>query len=183
MKAEEKFWLAVIIVVNLGWISALPLARFLGKTPAPGTRSLASEKEFLQKTADFIEKNQSRIAAENFAAGKPVTISAPPGDIYLVARDGHLSPFLNLQEGGEYRLHILALGSQHSFILYPQNLAFHTVPREEFLLQIRADTSMDFLPDCDAFCSYTCPSAGEEKAPVGRIRLDSKNPFARERSP
>ncbi len=154
MHREERFWLILIVTLNLGWLTAIPLVGFIGRRNADGSRHKVAEAAYVRDAKHFVEKYRSG-GSQVMPEGR-VFVDVPPGDVYLIAERGRLTPSVNLVRSGKYRIHVVAVGSQHSFLLRPQNLIIHARTGEEFVFPFVADISSDFFPDCNAYCSYNC---------------------------
>ena len=63
-------------------------------------------------------------------------VAAPPGEIYLLAKQFAWFPILKLRAGETYRLHISSADFQHGFSLLPMNMNFQIVPGYDHVLTI-----------------------------------------------
>ena len=82
---------------------------------------------------------------------RPV-VPAPPGEVYLLAKQFFWFPILKLRAGETYRLHISSADFQHGFSLLPMNMNFQIVPGYDHVLTITPQAPGTYHIVCNEFC-------------------------------
>jgi cytochrome c oxidase subunit 2 len=142
----ERSWLIIAFVWCLFLTAMMPLWLFLGRQNVPATSYRVAATDFQKLVMDFTQEHQ--VGTEK---GVPV-VAAPPGDVYLLARQWQWYPVLQLKKGETYRLHIGSTDVQHGFSLQPTNLNFMVIPGYDYVIKLTPTQSGEFSIICNEFC-------------------------------
>ena len=113
---EERNWLLVAFVWCIFMTIMMPLWFFFGRQNVPATTYRVAPEVFIEEVNAFVEEYQT-----GEEAGRPV-VTAPPGDIFMLARQFEWYPILTLEKGETYDLHLSSADVSHGFSLQPTNL-------------------------------------------------------------
>lgn len=142
----ERSWLILAFVWCLFLTAMMPLWLFLGRQNVPATSYRVAPEQYLNIVMDFTEEHQV-----DTQQGIPV-VSAPPGDVFLLARQWQWYPVLQLKKGETYRLHVSSSDVQHGFSIQPMNLNFMVVPEYDNVITLTPTQSGEFSIVCNEFC-------------------------------
>ena len=117
----------------------------------------SSGESYSVKPADFIKRTEKFILANTGAEslledGIAPIVPAPPGEVYLIAKQFQWFPILKLRAGETYRLHISSVDFLHGFSLLPMNMNFQVVPGYDHVLTIKPMAPGVYPIVCNEFC-------------------------------
>ena len=142
----ERSWLIIAFVWCLFLTAMMPLWLFVGRQNVPATSYRVAATDYQKLVMSFTQEHQ--VGTEK---GVPV-VSAPPGDVFLLARQWQWYPILQLKKGETYRLHIGSTDVQHGFSLQPTNLNFMVIPGYDYVIKLTPTQSGEFSIICNEFC-------------------------------
>jgi len=102
-----------------------------------------------EKVEAFAEKYKVREEGKNET---PVAKPPPGSDIYMLGRLWEWWPFLELQKGQTYRLHLSSMDWQHGFSLQPTNINIQVHPKYEMVVTLKPTKTGEFGVVCNEFC-------------------------------
>lgn len=147
---HERIWIGLALAWCMVMSLMMPYWHFKGKQNSSG-------EAYSVKPADFIKRTEKFIFATTgteylFEEGIAPEVAAPPGEIYLVARQFAWFPILKLRSGETYRLHVSSADFQHGFSLLPMNMNFQVVPGYDHVITIKPQAPGTYPIVCNEFC-------------------------------
>lgn len=148
---HERLWLGLAVSWCVVLSLMMPYWHFKGKQNSAGETYKVTPEAFVARVAKFSEANAPG-TRDNFEEGINVEVPAPPGDIYMVAKQYFWYPILKLRAGETYRLHLSAVDFQHGFSLQPMNMNFQVVPGYDHVLTLTPQAPGTYPIVCNEFC-------------------------------
>ncbi len=147
---NERTWIGLALAWCLVMSLMMPYWHFKGKQNTDGETYKVTPAEFTKRTEKFILANTGTetLLDEGIA---PV-VAAPPGDVFLIAKQFFWFPILKLRAGETYRLHLSSVDFQHGFSLQPMNMNFQVVPGYDHVLTIKPQAPGEYPIVCNEFC-------------------------------
>lgn len=147
---NERTWLGMAVVWCLILSVMMPYWHFRGKQNSTGEAYRVKPDDYIRRVERFVKANTGKefLVEEGISPEVP----APPGDVYLLAKQYFWFPTLRLRAGGTYRLHISAADFQHGFSLQPMNMNFQVVPGYDHVLTIQPQAPGTYPIVCNEFC-------------------------------
>jgi cytochrome c oxidase subunit 2 len=147
---NERTWIGMAVIWCLILSIMMPYWHFRGKQNSTGEAYRVKPADFIKRVEKFVLVNtgQESLVEDGIA---PV-VPAPPGDVYLLAKQFFWFPILKLRAGETYRLHISAADVQHGFCLLPMNMNFQIVPGYDHVLTIKPMAPGTYPIVCNEFC-------------------------------
>ena len=147
---NERIWIGLALCWCMVMSLMMPYWHFKGKQNTGGETYKVTPAEFTKRTEKFILANTGTetLLDEGIA---PV-VPAPPGDVYLIAKQFFWFPILKLRAGETYRLHLSSADFQHGFSLQPMNMNFQVVPGYDHVLTIKPQAPGEYPIVCNEFC-------------------------------
>jgi cytochrome c oxidase subunit 2 len=147
---NERTWIGLALVWCMVMSLMMPYWHFKGKQNSSG-------EAYAVKPADFIKRAEKFVLANTGSEylldeGLSPEVAAPPGEIYLVARQFAWFPTLKLRSGETYRLHVSSADFQHGFSLLPMNMNFQVVPGYDHVITIKPQAPGTYPIVCNEFC-------------------------------
>lgn len=147
---NERTWIGLALIWCMVMSLMMPYWHFKGKQNSSG-------EAYAVKPADFIKRAESFILANTGSEwlledGITPEVAAPPGDVYLVARQFAWFPTLKLRSGETYRLHVSSADVQHGFSLLPMNMNFQVVPGYDHVITMKPQAPGTYPIVCNEFC-------------------------------
>ena len=128
----------------------MPYWHFKGKQNSSGESYAVKPADFVKRTEKFILANTGNESL--LEEGIAPVVPAPPGEVYLVAKQFFWFPILKLRAGETYRLHVSSFDFQHGFSLLPMNMNFQVVPGYDHVLTIKPQAPGTYPIVCNEFC-------------------------------
>lgn len=140
--------LAAIVVL----FTAMPLWR---PAPPSGDSYAIAPDAFDAKVEAQIKAygtgEQASFSGDSLSEGETIPVVHPPaGDVYVLARRWHFWPYLELEEGKAYRLHIASTDILHGFALGPADLLL--APGAAHVVTITPKAGQPLVMQCSEFC-------------------------------
>jgi cytochrome c oxidase subunit 2 len=148
---NERTWIGLAITWCLVMSLMMPYWHFKGKQNSSGEAYAVKPADYVKRMEKFIQANAPD-SAGTFEDGINVVVPAPPGEIYLIAKQFFWYPMLKLRAGETYRLHLSSADFQHGFSLQPLNMNFQVVPGYDHVLTIRPTLPGTYPIVCNEFC-------------------------------
>ena len=147
---NERIWIGLALCWCMVMSLMMPYWHFKGKQNSSGESYAVKPDDFIKRTEKFILANTGTetVLDEGIA---PV-VPAPPGEVYLIAKQFFWFPILKLRAGETYRLHISSVDFQHGFSLLPMNMNFQVVPGYDHVLTIKPQAPGTYPIVCNEFC-------------------------------
>lgn len=147
---NERTWIGLAVCWCLVLSLMMPYWHFKGKQNNEGETYKVKPADFTKRTEAFIKANtgQEYLLEE----GASAEVAAPPGDVYLIARQFAWWPTLKLRAGETYRLHMSSVDFQHGFSLQPLNMNFQVVPGYDHVITIKPQAPGTYPIVCNEFC-------------------------------
>ena len=147
---NERTWIGLALAWCMVMSLMMPYWHFKGKQNSAGEAYSVKPADFIKRTEKFILANTGQEVL--FEEGLTAEVAAPPGEIYLVARQFSWFPILKLRAGETYRLHVSSADFQHGFSLQPMNMNFQVVPGYDHVLTIKPQAPGTYPIVCNEFC-------------------------------
>ncbi len=148
---HERLWIGLAV----GWCVVLslmmPYWHFKGRQNSSGESYRTTPDQFKARVERFSEANAPGTKG-NFEDGINSEVPAPPGDIYLIAKQYFWYPILKLRAGETYRLHMSSVDFQHGFSLQPMNMNFQVIPGYDHVLTLTPTAPGIYPIVCNEFC-------------------------------
>ncbi len=163
-EGNERTWIGMAVIWCLILSLMMPYWHFRGKQNSTGEAYRVKPADYIKRVERFVKANTGTetLVEEGVA---PV-VAAPPGEVYLLAKQFFWFPVLKLRAGETYRLHISSADFQHGFSLQPMNMNFQIVPGYDHVLTIRPQSPGTYPIVCNEFCGIGHQSM------VGRIIVE-----------
>lgn len=147
---HERTWIGLALAWCLVMSLMMPYWHFKGKQNTDGETYSVTPEEFTRRTEAFIKAN----TGEEWLLedGMAPEVAAPPGDVYLIAKQYFWFPILKLRAGETYRLHLSSMDYQHGFSLLPMNMNFQVVPGYDHVITIQPQLPGEYPIVCNEFC-------------------------------
>ncbi len=117
---NERIWIGLALCWCMVMSLMMPYWHFKGKQNSSGESYSVKPADFTRRTERFILANTGTESL--LEEGLAPIVPAPPGDVYLIAKQYLWFPILKLRAGAVYRLHISSVDFQHGFSLQPMNM-------------------------------------------------------------
>jgi cytochrome c oxidase subunit 2 len=147
---HEKLWIGLAVSWCLLMSLMMPYWHFAGKQNSAGEAYRVKPDDFRLRAEKFVRVNTGTDSPVE--EGLSPEVAAPPGDMYLVAKQFFWYPTLKLQASETYRLHISSLDFQHGFSLQPMNMNFQVIPGYDHVLTIKPTAPGTYPIVCNEFC-------------------------------
>ena len=147
---NERTWIGLALAWCLVMSLMMPYWHFMGKQNTDGETYKVTPAEFTKRTEKFILANTG--TETSLDEGIAPVVAAPPGDVYLIAKQFFWFPILKLRAGETYRLHLSSVDFQHGFSLQPMNMNFQVVPGYDHVLTIKPQAPGEYPIVCNEFC-------------------------------
>ena len=147
---NERTWIGLALAWCMIMSLMMPYWHFKGKQNSSGEAYSVKPDDFVKRTEKFILANTG--SESLVEEGVPTIVAAPPGEIYLVAKQFAWFPTLKLRAGETYRLHVSSIDFQHGFSLQPMNMNFQVVPGYDHVLTIKPQAPGTYPIICNEFC-------------------------------
>ena len=149
-EGAEKLWIGLALLWCFVLSLMMPYWHFKGKQNSSG-------EAYAVKPADFIKRAEKFVLANTgteylLDEGIVPEVAAPPGEIYLVARQFAWYPTLKLRSGETYRMHVSSADFQHGFSLLPMNMNFQVVPGYDHVITMKPQAPGTYPIVCNEFC-------------------------------
>lgn len=147
---NERTWIGLALCWCMVMSLMMPYWHFKGKQNSSGESYSVKPADFIKRAEKFVRVNTGTetLLEEGIA---PV-VPAPPGEVYLVAKQFAWYPILKLRAGETYRLHVSSIDFQHGFSLLPMNMNFQVVPGYDHVLTIKPQVPGTYPIVCNEFC-------------------------------
>ncbi len=145
----EGTWIVLALVWSLIMFIMMPLWHVYGKQNLSSEAYRTTPEAFMAKTQAMVNEYTVRKETDQQI---PVVRPPPGSDVYLIGRLWQWWPFLELEKGQTYRLHISSMDWQHGFSLQPINVNTQILPGYEMVLTITPDTSEHQTIICNEYC-------------------------------
>ena len=147
---HERTWIGMAVVWCLILSLMMPYWHFRGKQNSTGEAYRVTPADYIKRVEKFVKANTG---TESLVEdGIAPIVAAPPGEVYLLAKQFFWFPILKLRAGETYRLHISAADFQHGFSLQPMNMNFQIVPGYDHVLTIQPQAPGTYPIVCNEFC-------------------------------
>ncbi len=147
---NERTWIGLALAWCMVMSLMMPYWHFKGKQNSTGEAYSVKPADFIKRTEKFILANTGTESLLD--DGIAPVVPAPPGEIYLVAKQFFWFPILKLRAGETYRLHVSSADFQHGFSLQPMNMNFQVVPGYDHVLTIKPQAPGTYPIVCNEFC-------------------------------
>lgn len=147
---HERVWIGLALAWCLVLSIMMPYWHFKGKQNSFGETYKISPADFQKKAEAFVLANTG--TEYPMDEGISPEVAAPPGDVYIMAKQFAYYPTLKLRAGETYRLHMSALDFQHGFSLQPMNMNFQIVPGYDHVLTLKPKSPGVYPIVCNEFC-------------------------------
>ena len=147
---HERTWIGLALLWCMVMSLMMPYWHFKGKQNSSGEAFSVTPADFIKRTERFILANTGTESL--LEDGITPTVAAPPGDVYLIAKQFFWFPTLKLRAGETYRLHVSSVDFQHGFSLQPMNMNFQVLPGYDHVLTITPTSTGTFPIVCNEFC-------------------------------
>ncbi len=147
---NERIWIGLALCWCMVMSLMMPYWHFKGKQNSSGESYSVKPADFIKRTERFILANTGTESLLD--DGLAPVVPAPPGEIYLIAKQFAWFPILKLRAGETYRLHISSVDFQHGFSLLPMNMNFQVVPGYDHVLTIKPQAPGTYPIVCNEFC-------------------------------
>jgi cytochrome c oxidase subunit II len=147
---NERIWIGLALCWCMVMSLMMPYWHFKGKQNSSGESYSVKPADFTKRTEKFILANTGTESL--LEEGIAPVVSAPPGEVYLIAKQFFWFPTLKLRAGETYRLHISSVDFQHGFSLQPMNMNFQVVPGYDHVLTIKPQAPGTYPIVCNEFC-------------------------------
>jgi cytochrome c oxidase subunit 2 len=147
---NERIWIGLALCWCMIMSLMMPYWHFKGKQNSSGESYSVKPADFVKRTEKFILANTG--AETLLDEGIAPVVPAPPGEIYLIAKQFFWFPILKLRAGETYRLHVSSVDFQHGFSLLPMNMNFQVVPGYDHVLTIKPQAPGTYPIVCNEFC-------------------------------
>lgn len=161
---HERLWIGLALGWCLIMSLMMPFWHFKGKQNTDSETYAVTPAEFTRITEQFVKANTGEEAL--LEDGLAPVVPAPPGDVYLIAKQFFWFPTLKLRAGETYRLHMSSVDFQHGFSLQPMNMNFQVVPGYDHVLTLTPLAPGEYPIVCNEFCGI-----GHQNM-VGRIIVE-----------
>lgn len=147
---NERTWIGLALVWCMVMSLMMPYWHFKGKQNSSGEAYKVVPADFIKRTEQFVKAN----LGEEYLIedGISPVVAAPPGEIYLTAKQFFWFPTLKLRAGETYRLHVSSADFQHGFSLQPMNMNFQIVPGYDHVLTLKPTALGEYPIICNEFC-------------------------------
>jgi len=146
----ERTWIGMAVIWCLILSVMMPYWHFRGKQNSTGEAYRVKPADFVKRVEAFVKVNTG---TESLVEdGIAPVVPAPPGEVYLLAKQFFWFPVLKLRAGETYRLHISSADVQHGFSLLPMNMNFQIVPGYDHVLTIKPQAPGTYHIVCNEFC-------------------------------
>ena len=149
----ERNWVVIAFIWCLLLTAMMPLWFYFGKQNVPAETYLTTPDSYAELTNAFVAQYQVDEFVGQNGQTTPI-VAPPPGDVYIYGRQWQWYPFLKLEVGQEYRVHLSSLDVLHGFSIQPVNLNFMVMPGYDFVVKLTPTTVGEFSIVCNEFCSY-----------------------------
>jgi cytochrome c oxidase subunit 2 len=123
---------------------------FKGKQNSGGEAYAVKPADFVKRAEAFVKANTGQDYPHE--EGIAPVVPAPPGEVYVVAKQFFWYPILKLRSGQTYRLHLSSVDFQHGFSLQPLNMNFQVVPGYDHVITIQPQMPGTYPIVCNEFC-------------------------------
>ena len=147
---NERIWIGLALCWCMVMSLMMPYWHFKGKQNSSGESYSVKPADFIKRTERFIRANTG--AESLLEEGIAPVVPAPPGEVYLIAKQFFWFPILKLRAGETYRLHISSVDFQHGFSLQPMNMNFQVLPGYDHVLTIKPQAPGTYPIVCNEFC-------------------------------
>lgn len=147
---NERTWIGLAVCWCVIMSLMMPYWHFKGKQNSGGETYAVTPADFTKRTEAFIKANTGREYL--LEDGVAPEVAAPPGEIYLIARQFGWFPILKLRARETYRLHMSSVDFQHGFSLQPLNMNFQVVPGYDHVITIQPQAPGTYPIVCNEFC-------------------------------
>jgi cytochrome c oxidase subunit 2 len=147
---NERTWLGLAILWCVVLSLMMPYWHFKGKQNTDGEAYKVTPADFIKRVEKFVQVNTGEVSLVD--DGIAPVVAAPPGDVYLLAKQFFWFPILKLRAGETYRLHLSSADFQHGFSLLPMNMNFQIVPGYDHVLTIKPQKPGTYPIVCNEFC-------------------------------
>lgn len=147
---NERTWIGMAVIWCLILSIMMPYWHFRGKQNSTGEAYRVKPADFIKRVEQFVKVNTG--VESLVEEGISPVVPAPPGEVYLLAKQFAWFPILKLRAGETYRLHISSSDVQHGFSLLPMNMNFQIVPGYDHVLTIKPQASGTYNIVCNEFC-------------------------------
>ncbi len=147
---NERTWIGMAVVWCMILSLMMPYWHFRGKQNSTGEAYRVKPADFIKRVERFVKAN----TGDEYLVEDGITpvVPAPPGEVYLLAKQFFWFPTLKLRAGETYRLHISSADFQHGFSLLPMNMNFQIVPGYDHVLTIIPQAPGIYPIVCNEFC-------------------------------
>jgi len=147
---NERTWIGLALAWCIVLSLMMPYWHFKGKQNSTGEAYKVKPDDFVKRTEKFVLANTGTETL--LEEGVAVEVAAPPGDVYLIAKQFAWWPTLKLRAGETYRLHLSAVDYQHGLSIQPMNMNFQAVPGYDHVLTIKPQNPGTYPIVCNEFC-------------------------------
>lgn len=126
-------WAGIMLLILLAW-------RAGADRPLLNEAYRVDPAAYASKVAAMTERYPAGI---DFATGVPVARVPAGADVYLLAREGRWYPFVELDAGSSYRLHLSAADAPSRFAVAGSGLSVEVHPGFELVLALRLPLSAE----------------------------------------
>jgi cytochrome c oxidase subunit 2 len=141
----------LVVLAAIGWLfAAMPVWRS-ASAPAGEVYAItpeAFEARVAAEVKSFATGESARFAGEDEEA-IPV-VHPPPGDVHVLARRWQFWPYLELEEGKTYRLHVGSADILHGFALAGADLLL--APGQAQVVTVTPRAGQPLVMQCSEFC-------------------------------
>jgi len=149
IEKSEILWISIAFIWALIMFFMMPYWHYAGEQNLSNEAYKIKPAVFAEKTEAMAKKYKVR---EEAKSGTPVVHPPAGSDIYMLARKWEWWPFLELEKGKSYRLHLSSLDWQHGFSLLPENINIQVHPDYDMVVTIKPTSSGEFSVVCNEFC-------------------------------
>jgi cytochrome c oxidase subunit 2 len=147
---NERTWIGLAVTWCIVMSLMMPYWHLKGKQNSAGEAYAVAPADFQQRVERFVKANTgTETLVEDGIAPE---VAAPPGEIYLLAKQFFWFPILKLRAGETYRLHVSSVDYQHGFSLQPMNMNFQVVPGYDHVITIKPKAPGTYPVVCNEFC-------------------------------
>ncbi len=144
---EELVWIIVAFLWGLVMFFMMIYWHVVGRQNLSNETYRTTPEAFAAKADAMIAKYKVR--DDN---GMPVVKPPAGSDVYLIARIWLWYPYLELEKGQSYRLHLSSMDYEHGFSLQPVNVNIQVQPGYEMVLTITPSAAGEYGVICNEYC-------------------------------